>query len=136
MAQSDSAMDDPLSFLAGAVEGLLVPSEADAPLVPIHWGADAPTPEALRAHCGRPADAPVQVGDPSELLAALARAEPWHSPEQRRRAARFADLQILLATHLADLRLYRVGAVEIAVYLIGRAPDGRYCGLQTMVVRT
>lgn len=125
-----------LAILAAAVEGLLMPSETDAPFAPIVWGADAPTPDALRAHSGRPDGAPVEVGEAAALLAGLARAEPWHTPEQRVRSARFADLQILLATHLADLRLYRVGAVEIALYLIGRDASGTYIGLRTLIVRT
>jgi Nuclease A inhibitor-like protein len=127
---------DTLAILAAAVDGLLMPSETDAPFEPIMWGPDAPTPAALRAHSGRPDGAPVLADEAAELLAGLARAEPWHTPEQRRRAARFADLQILLATHLAELRVYRVGAVEIALYLIGRDASGAYIGLRTLVVRT
>jgi Nuclease A inhibitor-like protein len=128
--------DNPLAMLAAAVDGLLMPSETDAPFEPLVWGPDAPTPESLRAHSGRSADAPVLVGDLAELLAGLVRAEPWHTPGQRSRAARFADLQILLATHLTDLQVYRVGTVEIAIYLIGRDTSGSYLGLRTSVVRT
>lgn len=127
---------DTLAMLAAAVEGLLMPSETDAPFEPIVWGPDAPTPAALRAHSGAPDDAPVLDDEAARLLAGLARVEPWHTPQQRSRAARFADLQILLATHLADLRLYRVGTVEIAIYLIGRDASGAYVGLRTLVVRT
>src|SRR5262249_16207761 len=38
--------------------------------------------------------------------------------------------------NLEDVRLYRVGEIEIEIYLLGKDGSGKVCGLQTLSVET
>lgn len=133
---TEQPADELLAQLARAADGLLVPSETDAPFEPVRWGMTPPTPEALRIHAGRPETAPVEEWSLDEFLGPLAKIEPWHSDARRARAQRFGTLRELIAERLEEPCVYRVGTVEIAVYLLGRATTGEYLGLRTLVVRT
>ena len=37
-------------------------------------------------------------------------------------------------TELENVRLYRVGEIEIEIYLLGKDSSGKVCGLQTLSV--
>jgi hypothetical protein len=41
-----------------------------------------------------------------------------------------------LHDNLSDLKVYRLGTIDIDVYLVGRANEGNYAGLYTKVVET
>lgn len=56
--------------------------------------------------------------------------------EARQALERFLKLVETLKRNLADVRVYKVGEVNIAVYIVGRAPSGRWLGLLTRVVET
>ncbi len=63
--------------------------------------------------------------------------EPEWKPEQERAIARrFQALLRLLKENLDDLKVYRVGTINIAVYIVGRTVTGNWVGLSTRVVET
>ena len=47
------------------------------------------------------------------------------------------DLKKVLQEQLSGVKVYKVGdEAERQVYVVGKAPDGRWAGLKTMVVET
>lgn len=72
----------------------------------------------------------------AEFWAPVTTGEDWYGEEEKERTARFGQLKQLLETELTDRQVFRVGAVEVDVYLLGRTANGERAGLKTRVVET
>ena len=126
--------------LAQAVHGLLLTSESDFPLKPFVWTAaefgSALTADALRAHGHYAADAPVEQKPAADFFADLTRVVPQAGDDQRKSAEQFAALQTRMNTLLTGLIVFRVGAIKIDVYIVGKTPDGDWAGVSSKQVET
>jgi hypothetical protein len=126
-----------LQKLEQATAGLLFMSEADYPFEIVNWGGiNEIAFDYLCRQAGVEPDAPVQVVSPEKFFA-MAMSEPKWKPEQELAIARrYQALVRLLKENLDDLKVYKVGQINIAVYIIGRALTGNWVGLSTRVVET
>lgn len=122
-----------LRTLEEAASGLLFPSETDAPLTPFELGAAAQatdlTPEALARALNSPEGTRVEPLSPHDLFAPLIEAGDAD-------AAKYTRTLEIMTAELEHVRAYRVGAVDIDVYILGRHPSGAWIGLKTKVVET
>ncbi|HVF45665.1 MAG TPA: nuclease A inhibitor family protein [Pyrinomonadaceae bacterium] len=122
--------------LREATRGLLFTSESDYPFEVFVWASAEPTRESLRGLAGADSRAPVETRSAREFFRAAASEPDWKGEAELAAARRFQTLLLLLETSLADLKVYRVGEVDIAVYVTGRAPSGNFVGVSTRVVET
>ena len=113
-----------LTTLRQATEGLLYPSEYDEPLEPFVWEQADNT----SAEVGRLAELPAQ--ESCQTIAADAFFADVAEIEG------FAALYETLKATLTDLRVYRYGAANITVYVVGRDAQGRLAGFKTLAVET
>lgn len=126
-----------LGELRRASEQLLMMSESDYPFDVVRFAETAaPTPDFLRRESGQAADAQVAVETVEDFFRAATTEHDGQTDEARRTAEAFRVLTQTLKTNLEDVRVYKVGAVSIAVYVVGRAPSGSWLGLSTRVVET
>ena len=110
-----------LDQLRRASAGLLVMSESDYPFEIIQWeGSTEITPEFLRGLTNEPDEAKVEEASVEQFLA--------RGPLEH--------LESFLREHLKDLKVYKVGAISIPVYIIGKSPEGNWLGLSTRIVQT
>ena len=107
--------------LGQAARGLTYMSESDYPFEVFNWGEAEPTPEFLRGLDGSAADAPVETRTADEFF---------------RGANGFQALRRLLEENLSDLKVFRVGNINMPVYVAGRAASGSWLGVSTRVVET
>lgn len=121
--------------LTGAAAGLLLMSESDHPLEVIRWGAE-PTAEFLRGLTGHGPSAPVEERSPAEFFRAPTSEPEWKTGAELETARRFQSLRRLLEENLEGLKVYRVGEIDMPVYVVGRTPAGSWVGLRTRVVET
>lgn len=121
MAKSPSI----LKQLQAAAKDLLFPSESEAPVEAFAWPAAASPEEALRANAGIDAGAAVAT----VTLAQLAKTIPSESRDE------FKPLFDLLSK-LKGTTVFKVGEVNIAVYVVGKTADGTFAGIKTEVVET
>lgn len=121
----------PRQILA-ASKGLLYLSEGEAPFQPVRIpGPAASALEALRAFLALPDGAAIETRSLERFFAHLTdRADP-NDPTAQALVPRYRHLMDVLRKALPDVCVYRVGTVEIACYLIGRAADGSFVGLRT-----
>lgn len=133
VAAAPIANDPAFDAIRTAATDLLYPSETDAPIELAIWPAGQ-TPAQLCASLGAAAGYELRAG--ASFFAGPARTYPWSDPAEQERAARFRALQQIVETHLSDLRVCRVGALRIDLYLIGVTPEGYLAGLRTFVVET
>lgn len=130
--------DNITAQLTQASEGLLFPSESDAPFEAIRWKRDDQpfTPAKLLELTGHPPNAPVQVVDFDKFFAPAVAEEDWHDEDERETVQRFRQLVNVLKETLSQLQVYRVGDRTIDAYIVGVTPSGDWVGLTTQVVET
>ena len=127
-----------LAELTRAADGLWYMSESDYPLEAVRvGGAGEPEHGRLRELAGAGKDAPVETRRLEEFFrdgagVRLGRAGTGEPPTP----ASFGGVLRALRENLTDIRVYRVGSVNIAVYVLGRSASGTWLGLRTRVVET
>jgi len=123
--------------LQQASEGLIFGSETDAPFEVIHWQTQEQlTPAKLLQLTNHPPDAPIEVVSVEDFFEVSTQEEDWHDEEERETAKRFQNLVNILKQNLSQLQVYRVGSVEIDVYIVGAIGGGGWAGLSTKLVET
>lgn len=125
-----------LEELRQATRGLTYMSESDYPFEVFNWGAAEPTDEFLRGLTGEAADAPVETRSPADFFRVSAAEADWKNAETLHSARGLQGVLALLARNLTDLKVYRVGVINIPVYVVGRSADGNRIGVSTRVVET
>jgi len=100
--------------------GLFYMSESDYPFELIRWdGRTEITSEFLRSVASQPTDCPVQETDFEAFL-----------------SGRYQNLAQLMESNLSNLKVYKVGRINMPVYVVGRSPEGSWLGISTRVVET
>jgi hypothetical protein len=116
--------DTLLTTLQQATEGLLYPSEYDAPLEPFIWEPVDNTPTEVRRLSGQPPHDRCQTLSVDGFFGNLADVEG------------FPALYETLKETLTDLKVYRCGAANLTVYVVDRDTHGRLAGFKTRAVET
>jgi hypothetical protein len=121
--------------LREATRGLMFMSESDYPFEVVLWEAE-PTHDTLRALTGSDASAPVEERSAADFFRVAASEADWKGAQELASARRYQTLLRLLEENLTDLRVFRVGEINIPVYVVGRGPSGGWLGVSTRVVET
>jgi Nuclease A inhibitor-like protein len=116
--------DTLLTTLIQATTGLLYPSEYDAPLEPFVWEPADNTLAEVRQLSGHPPEERCEAILADAFFGELAEVEG------------FAALYETLKETLTDLKVYRCGAANITLYVVGRDQHGRLAGFKTRAVET
>ena len=118
MANNDAQI---LERLKRATAGLLFMSESDYPFELVQWeGLTDLTPEFLCGVSGEAADCPVQELEVQDFLTA----------EQHQ------HLVDVITANLVEPKAYKVGRINMPVYVVGRSAGGSWLGVSTRVVQT
>ena len=123
--------------LKAATHGLLFTSECEYPFEVFLWEAIAPViPEKVVQQTGHPQDTPVEVVEVENFFRVATTESEWHTEEEKETVKRYQTLVKTLQSYLSDMKVYRLGHVEIDVYIVGQTPDANLAGLSTHVVET
>ncbi|WP_207433783.1 nuclease A inhibitor family protein [Sabulibacter ruber] len=130
-------MSSLLSPLAQATQGLWFISETEAPLEPFALPVGtAVTDEASFLAAIKQPDQPIEQVTLPYFFRNMVRTYPEQDAAQIAIAQRFLALQQWLETNLQEIRVYRVGQVQVQAYVLGKAPDATWLGLKTTLVET
>jgi Nuclease A inhibitor-like protein len=123
--------------LSEALTGLIYISETDAPIEPFEGGpAAAATAENLLPRIGASGDSQVEERGFEEIFARLTRVYEGADEEHIARAARFTALKGLLEQNLSDLKVFKVGRINVDIYIVGLDGEGNLTGVKTKSVET
>jgi hypothetical protein len=123
--------------LREATEGLLFMSESDYPFEIIKWeGAEELSPQWLRSIAGQSATAPVEERTIADFFRVAAGEQEWKGAAELALAKRYQSLVRLLEDNLKEMKVYRVGEINISVYVVGRSDEGNWLGVSTRAVET
>lgn len=130
-------MTDLTTRLEQAIDGLLYPSESDAPLQVFVWPEGTPfSLKALRTHIATSKKTPIQKVDLDTFFRPVTTPQDWFGEAEQERMEKFTALLTLLKAELSDITVYKVGKIDIDVYVLGHTSAGEYLGITTKVVET
>jgi hypothetical protein len=123
--------------LQEATADLLYMSESDYPIEVVRLGgSEQLSPEYLRKVAGVDSSVGVVETTVEEFFRVPAGEQEWKGEAQLLEARRYQRLRKLLEETLTGIKVYRVGEINIGVYVVGRSCEGSWLGVSTRVVET
>ena len=126
-------------LLHEAIKGLVWMSESDYPFEVLNWefaekiSLDNEVVLQITKHA---LDTPIKVIEFDDFFQWVITPKGWHDTEESEMVNRYQKLVRIMKQYLSDLKVYKVGEVEIDVYIIGRTNTGYYAGLATVSIET
>jgi hypothetical protein len=121
--------------LTQASQGLLMPSESEYPFEVFIWKDVELTPEKILELTNYPPATSIEQVELDYFFRNVATEKDWHDKIQKEHVAKFQNLVQVIKDNLAELRVYRIGTIEVNVYIVGKTNDG-VAGLATKVIET
>ncbi len=117
--------------------GLFYMSETDAEILPFS-GKKAQTVSSaeLLNQIERKKDSHVEEKDFTEFFARLTEIQDWFGEEEKAAAQKFEALKSLLQNNLRDLKVFKIGEIQIDIYVVGLDAENALTGIQTKAVET
>jgi Nuclease A inhibitor-like protein len=122
--------------LKQATTDLLWSSESDYPFEVVSWelGIEL-TPTDLFSNI-YDTDLAIESITLTDLFEPVLTIEDWYEDAEVDLVDRYTNLLDLINTNLSEVQVFRVGEVEIDIYIIGKTPTGDIIGLKTRSVET
>jgi hypothetical protein len=118
-------------------EGLYYISETDAAILPfVGAKAQAVSKSEILRQTKSAVDAPVEERVFGEIFARLTKIQDWFGDEEKETAAKYIKLRDFLEKNLKDLKVFKVGSIQLKVYFVGLDSEGRLMGIKTEAVET
>lgn len=137
-SKPDPGAHEAAAALREATRGLLYPSETDEPFDVVTWPGNGQPVEAktLLARAGEKPGTPVTVATLDDFFGDLITDQDWFGEEEKACARRYRQLLEVIKTRLDGIKVFHVGEVDVAIYIIGQTQDGDWAGLRTRAVET
>jgi hypothetical protein len=130
-------MPDMVEEINKAAEGLYYISETDARILPFIGGqTEAVTREEILEQTKSAIDSPVEERDFVEFFARLTEIQDWFGDEEKETAQKFMRLKELLEKSLKELKVFKIGKIQLDVYIVGLNNKGELTGIKTKAVET
>jgi hypothetical protein len=121
--------------LTQASQGLLMPSESEYPFEVFVWKDVELTPQKILELTNYPPATLIEEVELDYFFRNVATEKDWHDKIQKENVAKFQNLVQVIKDNLAEIRVYRIGTIEVSVYIVGKTNDG-VAGLATKVIET
>jgi hypothetical protein len=112
-------------------------SETDALVLPfVGQQAQSVSREAVLEQTENVPDSAVEERTFTEFFARLIEIQDWFGDEEKKTAKKYLLLKKLLEKHLKDLKVYKIGKVQIDIYVVGLDAENKLTGITTKAVET
>ncbi|MBF2067110.1 MAG: nuclease A inhibitor family protein [Calothrix sp. C42_A2020_038] len=131
--------DQLLDKLKQASDGLLFMSESEYPFDVFLWQSPEKQlvdTELVLSKLDKPSNTKVEFVDLDSFFEVATTEEAWHSPEDKEIVHKYQNLVKVIKETLSDIKVIRLGEIEIDVYIVGKVPSGGLAGLCTKVIET
>ncbi len=126
-----------LEEIKKASKDLYYISETDAEITAFDGGkSEQISTEIILDRTKSVKDSKIEERDFDEFFKRLTKIQDWFEEEETENANRFAYLRDLLKNNLRDLKIYKVGEVQIKIYAAGLDAEDDLFGIQTEAVET
>jgi len=135
--KADLSDDDLAKQIKIAVRGLYYMSETDAQILPfIGQQAKAVSKEEILSQIKKAADSTIEEKDFAGFFARLTEIQDWFGDEEKEIAQKFVRLKELLERNLRDLKAFKIGEIQLDVYVVGLDAEDNLLGIETKAVET
>lgn len=123
--------------IAEAVKGLYYVSETDAEILPF-VGAKSQTVsvEEILIQTKNESNAAIEERNFADFFARLTEIQDWFGDEEKQTAAKYTVLKNLLEKNLRELKVFKIGKIELDVYVVGLDAENILTGIRTKAVET
>ena len=114
-------------------------SESDYPFDTFTWSnqeVEEVNTQNLLQKTHHSLDAPVKVIDMEKFFQQATDEKDWYDWEERETAKKYQALVETLKQNLNNIQVYKIGEVEIDVYIVGQLTSGDWFALSTKAVET
>ncbi|MDQ4123181.1 MAG: nuclease A inhibitor family protein [Acidobacteriota bacterium] len=129
-----------LPILKEACEGLFYISETDAEFEAFVWKTDKPideiSGEIVLKLAGEKPNAKVAEKTLDDFFKHPTEMQDWFGDEEKAQVEKYLKLKDLLATKLKNTKVFKVGDVQINIYIVGIGGEGNLEGVKTKAVET
>ena len=133
----DSCADYLTEQIKIAVKGLYYISETDAEILPfVGKQAKAVSKQEILSQIKKPADTTIEEKDFARFFVRLTEIQDWFGDEEKEIAQRFVQLKELLEKNLRDLKVFKIGKIQLDVYVVGLDAEDNLLGIETKAVET
>lgn len=130
----ENALHEQIKKLA---ENLFYVSETDAEILPfVGKEADVVDSEQILKQTNNPTETFVEEKKFDDFFSRLTEMHEWFGEEEKQTAQKFSQLRKLLEQNLKDIKVFKVGKIQIDIYAVGLDGKGKLTGIQTKAVET
>lgn len=122
--------------LTRASTGLLWMSESDYPFEVVEADGSGNIEDAVKSLAGDNRAAQVERRTVDEFFHPAITSHAGETEERRAMTNRYRELMEIINRELDAPAVYRVGSVQVQVYILGRTGDGKLVGLKTTSIET
>ena len=120
-----------------ASEGLFYISETDAEIIPfIGSKTEEVTKAEILKQLNSDKDVEIEERDFENFFEHLTKFQYWYEAEETERAKKFRKLKKMMEENLRELKVFRIGKIQIDIYVVGLDAENRLIGIKTMAVET
>jgi hypothetical protein len=126
------------AVLREAVKDLLYMSESDEPFEVVLWKgrADCSDPRDLLGRAKAGTAAPIEAVSLDDFFKNLIKEEKWHGQEEKALVQKYRKLKATVAEHLSNVQVFRVGTIQVDIFIVGKTKQGDWAGVKTLAVET
>jgi Nuclease A inhibitor-like protein len=125
--------------LKTASDSLLWISESESPFEVFFWEhqtLENLDDRTLLQHTHHPENTPIETVDFEEFFEYVTQIQEWQDESEQAIVQQYQHLVATLKQQLSPLKVYRIGARNLDIYIIGQTSTGALAGLATKAVET
>jgi hypothetical protein len=129
-------MQDQINQLTELTKDLFYMSETDAAWQVYPLKTDEPVMEQLVTIANMPPAVEVEIRDWESFLQHATTVQDWMSDDEKATVVRYQALKTYVNATLTEVQVYRLGAVELSVFVVGVTANCDIIALATQAVET
>ena len=120
-----------------SIKGLYYISESEAEFsVFIGEKVESVSKEELLRQTKNSSDAKIEERNFAEFFDRLIKIQDWFEKEEIEDARKFSELEKLLRENLTDKKVFKIGKVQLEIYIVGLDAESNLSGVKTEAVET
>jgi Nuclease A inhibitor-like protein len=129
-----------LEKLKQASKNLLFPSESEYPFDLIFWELSTDkleiNPELIIKFLKKPSETPIEIVELDPFFEIATTEQDWHGKEEKETVKKYQNLVRIIKENLTEIKVARIGKIEIDIYIFGKTASNDIAGLSTKVIET
>jgi len=134
---ADLPQDNLIEQIKSSAAGLYYISETDAEISPfIGKQTESVSGEVILSQTKSAAGLPVEEIEFTKFFARLTEIQDWFGVEEKNTAEKYLLLKKILEKNLRDLKVFKIGKIQLDIYVVGLDAENRLLGIKTKAVET